>query len=324
MNTFGTVIGIDKINNEAIYRVIISKYVNKNGILDWKFECKMMNVSQIINSFSSGAVWSNIKVHQGKLKGSSGDLERFNNKVNKPYVILSQILDSDCNVLGYKVANYEGNVKNISLKEMVAYGNRVVKHGGIPVQNAIFISTDENKKAHYKAYPDCAFIKEIITKKKNKYTEVKRVNTTQNEKTLSKLEDLYTKQQIEQLKIGKSEGLDIRIYANPSISAESMKELRLGMKQGLNVRPLAHPDFKPQAIKFYIMELKDGIDIKQFLNPAYDIEQLSSLSLAVELGLDISKMANPKLNANEMEEIRERLEQGIWKDELVKKDGTWI
>ena len=218
---------------------------------------------------------------------------------------------------------YDGNVKNIAIKELIAYGNRVSKQGGVPIQNAIFIAADESKKAHYKAYPEHQFIKEIISKTKNKHTEVRRVNTNKNEKTLSRLEDLYTKQQIEQLKIGKSEGLDIRVYANPSISAEAMKELRLGMKQNINIKPLAHPDFKPQAIKFYVMELKDGIDIKQFLNPKYDIAQLTSLSLAVELGLDISKMSNPKLSANEMEEIRERLEQGIWKDELVKKDGSW-
>lgn len=324
MNMFGTIIGIDKVNNNKVYRVLISKYIVKNNNYDWKFECKMMNEQQILSSFSSGAIWSNVKVENGKLKGSSGDLERFNNKVNNPYVILSQIVDNNKNVLGYKVANYAGGVKNTSIKDMIAYGNRVTKQGGVPIQNAIFVSADESKKAHYKAYPDCRFIEEVLVKKENKYTEVKRVNTNQNAKTLTKLEDLYNKEQIAQLRLGKSEGLDIRVYANPAISAESMYELRMGMKAGVNVRPLAHPDFKPEAIKFYITELKDGIDIRQFLNPKYDLGQIASLSLAVDLGLDISKMANPKLKAVEMDEIRERLERGIWKDELVKRDGSWI
>lgn len=323
-NQLGAVVGIDKVNNNTVYRVLIISAVSKaKNQYDWKFECKMMNEQQVLATITSGAKWLNIKVESGKIKGSTGALQRFEDKEHKPYVIISQIVSDDNKLLGYKVANYDGNVKNVAIKEMIAYGNRISKAGKVPVQNAIFVPQESDKKAHYKAYPNTKFIVEVINTNKNKYTEKRRVNTSESEKNLSKLDEIYTKEQIIQLKTGKKNGVDIRIFANPALSAKQMEVLRGALEQGLNVRPIAFPDFSVDAMKYYILDIKNGLDIRQYINPKYNVGQLSELSLASELGLDLNKMANPKLSAEEMAEIRERLENKIWRDELVKKDGSW-
>ena len=207
---------------------------------------------------------------------------------------------------------------------MLAYGNRITKQGGVPVQNAIFVKADGDKKEHYKSYPNAPFLNEVLITNKNKYSEVKKSPVRENQKTLKRLDEIYTKPQLVQLKLGKEHGVDIRVYANPSLTAEKMKILRCGLENKVNVKPIAFNEYTEKAMLFYIDCLENGLNIRNFLNPKYDLGQLSELSLAEEIGLDISKKSNPKLSASEMAEIRERLEHNIWKDELVKKDGSWV
>jgi hypothetical protein len=76
-------------------------------------------------------------------------------------------------------------------------------------------------------------------------------------------------------------------------------------------------------MRAYIQAIEDRIDIRPFLNPKFDIGQISELALAAEMGLDLKEMANPKLSANDMTEIRQRMERHVWKDSLLKADGTW-
>lgn len=331
MSTVGVIVGIDKNNNITMYRVLQAQVSKKaENQYDWKFNCTMMNEQQLLGALSSGHNFLNATLDRnskGKvtIKGKSGSLDRFNSngKNHSPVVILSQIQNDDGKLIGYKIANYDGNVKNVVLKEMIAYGNRSTRDGDTPVQNAIFVPAEEDRAAHFKSYPNCNFIVEVIKSNKNTHTQVKRVNTQQNKKTLSRLEEIYNPDQIRQLKIGKQEGVDIKIYANPALSAEQMAVLRGGLNHKVNVRPLAFPEFDVVLMSLYIDDLENGLDIRKYLNPKYSLEQLAQLSLAAEEGLDLSKMSNPKLSATEMSEIRERLERNIWKDELVKKDGTW-
>lgn len=318
----GAVVGID--NNGEAFRVLIAT-ITETGkqSYNWSFRCTIMNKSGIIESTKNGAKWLNIEVCNGQIKGSTGSLDRFNGNKIRPYVILSQIVDDNNKVLGYRVANYDGNVKSIPLKEFLSFGIRMHKENSIPVQNAIFVPSDGDKKPYFKTYPNSSFITEVLVRQKNKHSEVKRVNTSQQGKTLNKLDEIYTAEQIFELKTGKANGVDIRVFANPALSHKQMKLLREAMQKKLNVRMLAFPEFGEMEMSYYISDLEDGLDIRNYLSPKYNCGQIAELSLATELGLDIRKMSNPKLDANEMAEIRERLEHGIWKDETVRKDGTW-
>lgn len=321
----GIVVGIDKINGAKTYRVIAATVTPKgSNMYDWVFNCRMLTEQQVIQALNTGVSWLNIKLDGGTIKGSSGALSRFEDSESKPFVIISQLTDTNGRLLGYKVADYNGNVKNITIKEMIAYGNRATKTNKIPVQNAIFVPEDAGKKAHYKSYPNCSFINEVMPVGKNKYArKPTKVPLSKNEKTLSKLEEIYSLEQIAELREGKKNGVDIRIYANPALSSLQMNALRKGLEKGVNVKPFASPDYDHMAMKWYINDAKAGINIKSYLNPNYTIGQLSEISLAAEEGLDLSILADINKSPDEMAEIRERLEAKIWKDELVKKDGSW-
>lgn len=338
---FNVVVGIDKNNiGQKIYRVISASFVETaENQYDWKFNCKVVTESKLISAMQQNNKinWGNIKLTVDKakgfeIKGDGASLDRFNTEhISKiePMVIISEIVDKSNKTLGYKVADYNGNVRNIALKELIAFAHRVIgaqknsTKNIVPIQNAIFVPADGDKKAFFKSYPNKEFIVEKIDTNKNKYTSNKRVQISKNQKTLSKLEEIYRPEQIEQLKLGKANGVDIRIYANPALSAEQMKAIRDGLEKRLNMRPLAFPEYSTLLIRYYTDEMENGIDIRKILNPKYNIGQLAELSLAVELGLDISKMANPDNSADAMAEIRQRLQAKIWKDELVKKSGLW-
>lgn len=328
----GIVVGIDSGNGCKAYRSLIATISAKQGVAkqyNWQFECKLLTEEQLIDTLNRKVKWLNVKLDNGKIKGSSGDLKRFDSNEHKPFVIISQLINSDNKIIGYKIANYNGGVKNIPLKEILAYGRRAVKQGFIPIQNAIFVdetnaSDNSFKSAHFKAYPNCSFIQEVLPVQKNQYAEKRRVNTQNNNKSLSKLEEIYTPEQIKQLKLGKEHGVEIRVYANPSLSAKQMMVLREGLEQKLNVKPFAFPDYSVDAMRYYMIELRTGMDIRQYLSPKYSIAQIAELSIAVDEGLDISKMNDPSLSVRQMQERRIRLENNVFHEEDVKIDGSWI
>lgn len=325
--TIGILVGIDIAGTQKAYRVLLATIspTQEDKQYNWKYSCKMMSEDSIIQSLTNRDTWLNVKLDNGKIKGSTGDLKRFDNVQHRPYVILSQIINSDNKIIGYKIANYDGKVASRPIKEMIAYGNRATKQGYVPIQNAIFIPADDNNKsAHFKSYPNSPFIEEKIITKKNEYADKRRVNTQSNTKSLNKLEEIYTPEQIQQLKLGKQHGVEIRIFANPGLSALQMKILREGLEQKVNVRPFAFPDYSVDAMRYYILELKTGMDIRQYLSSKYSIAQIAELSIAADEGLDLSKMNDPELSIRQMQERRIRLENNVFHDEDVSVDGSWV
>lgn len=323
----GMIVGIDSNGMDKAYRVILSTMTQKSERqYDWNFQCKLVHENELINVLKSNKIrWLNIELLKGKIHGSSGDLKRFDSTGVKPYVIISQLMNSEGKIIGYKIANYNGGVTNIRAKELVSFGLRCNKQGLIPVQNAIFIPGDQNGKLpHYRSYEGHPFMEELIITNKTKNTETRRINSVKNEKTLSKLSEIYTKEQITQLRLGKEHGVQIRIYANPALSAEQMEQLRKGLERHVNVRPFAFPEYKAECMSFYTMQLATKSDIRSYVNPKYNLGQLGELAMAADEGLDISKMSDPSLSVRQMAERRIRMEQGVFFDENVKIDGSWI
>lgn len=316
-----------KSSGMKMYRVVASNVTKvKPGQYKWGSNCLVMGDNEIITSLKRGDKWLNVKEENGKVVGSTGSLSRFDAKNGiHPFVIVSQIIDSYKRILGYKVVGFDGSIKNISLREMIGYGERISKQKGIPVQNAIFIPQDGDKRGYYKAYPGQKFLVEIIETKANPNAQKPaKVAVQKNQKVLNKINELFTPEQIHQLKLGKSAGVDIRVYANTALSPEQMQELRKGLEIKVNVRPFASPEYSAQLMKGYVLDSKAGLNIKTYLNPKYTIEQLFEVGLAVEKGLDISELSDVKNSATEMAEIRQRLEAGIWKTIVSAKRREWL
>ena len=316
----GLIIGTDGEGKLKQFRMLVFTHQGN----EWKFTKQVANEKQLTEAISTNRVQVlNAKVEKGAIKGKTGDLSRFEGKVNKPLVIISELVAEGQDVIGYKISNHEGNVKNITTKELIGYCNRMTKNGGIPIQNGMYVPDKDGQKAHIRCYPNGDYIKETIERNKSKNAQPATVNSTENAKSISKLEELFNKEQINELKVGKQAGVDIKIYGNNKLSAEQMKVIREGLQEGLNTKLFADPAYPVASMRMLRADLKYGVDVSYYLNPKYTPEQLSELSLGFISGVDVSKYADPKISAEEMTEIRMRLENNIWKEHSVAKDESW-
>lgn len=311
MRAKGYVIGVDKDK----YRVIVMESING----EWKFTRMALDTASLA-ALSSKADLVNVEFKGTKLKGKTGDLSRFK---SKPLVILSELYVQDQGTIGYKVSDCNGIVKNIPNKELLAYCKKAVEADRIPIQNGIFVPETDSKKAFIRAYDNGEFYRELIVRNKSKNVKKAEVNQEKNEKAISKIEEVFNPEQIEQLKLGKKNGVNIKIYGNNKLSADQMRVIREALEEGIDAKLFADPEFSVGAMRMLRADLKYGVDVSLYLNPKYDLYQLEELSAGIITGVDISKYSDPSLSAREMGEIRTRLEKNIWKEHQVDNDNTW-
>ena len=323
------IVGID--DNQKIfgkqYRIITFKMKESNAGTDWKYEKRIVDERTLVNVINMGGIVLNASLDdKGKLKGDPASFSRFE---KSSLVIISELVADNDKVVGYKVAMSNGEVKNIRIEELIAYGIRCEQKGLIPAQNAIFISDSSDKKPHYKAYKDGQFIVERLhTQTKNTFNS-KLDKVEEPKKQIDKgqyLRDIYTEEQLKELKAGKDAGVDFRVYANPALSAEQMHVLREGLQKGLDSRavsPYAIPEYDVKVMAYLNDEQLEGYNISSILSPEYTLGQISELTLAIEEGLDVTQMNDPSNSVEEMAEIRLRMELEIWKPLEVKSHSSW-
>lgn len=319
------VVGVDAIDAKTKrYRVILAQLMESNTpkVYNWNFTAKMLSAEQIVSPAGMALQWLNIKIVNGEIKGSTGDLSRFNNGKNHPYVIISKIESVKGKLLGYRVADYNGNVQKISLKDMVAFGQKATACGGIPVQNAKFIAAE----GYYCAYPGASFIEEVhMTSNKPQAAANRKIDMAANEKAARKMTDVFTKEQLKQLKLGKDAGLHYKVYANPKLSAEQMEMLRKALASGAGpmIKLVAFPEYNAKVIGRYAADIVMKRDIRPYLNPKYSVDQVNCLSTAYLLGVDIGNLTDPNLTPDQMEQEKSKLLNQLWGFEKVEKHESW-
>lgn len=261
----------------------------------------------------------NAAIENGAVVNKTGDLNRFNNGQNRPLVILAEIRNENDVLLGYRLANYQGRVNNLTLKQTLEYCNKASMTGGVPIQNAMYIAPTSSKGAFIRSYPNGDFDIQHVKVGKNKYSKPASIDKKENEKVVkkSKLEDLFSQEQIAELKKAKAAGVDIRIIGNNKLSPKQMQVIWEAERDGLRGRLFADPAYDVSHMEFYRAELDCKSDISQILNPKYSLEQMFEISLGIEQGVDITKYANPKNSAKEMATIRTDLYNKLWRDYKV-------
>lgn len=324
----GHIVGIVEQNKQKVYSVLLSKY-NPGTEKPWSFSFERVPDKVLINALRSGKLTlANAVLNKSgtELTGSTGSLSRFTPKIpinNTPVVIISELRTDDSDrLIGYKIATSNGSVKNIKLMDMLSFCDRITKTAkangsdAVPVQNCMYVA-DGDKRPTIRAYNAGQLIVEHIHTAKPKNTAPAKVDTNANKKQISKLEEMFNKAQIEQLRLGKQNGVNIRVYGNNKLSAKQMEAIRKALESGVNAVPFADPSFSADAMTAYALNDKYGVDISTFINPKYNKEQIFEISTAWLEGLDISSIANPDIPADDMGKIRVELETKIFSDSVV-------
>lgn len=316
----GVVVGIDKQGTTKVYRVVLFSYDNSSK--EWKFRRQRVVEDQLVSGINHGKLsLENAGVRDGKLWGKTGDLSRFENGVNNPVVILTELVIEGQGVIGYKIVTYEGVVKNINVKNLLIYCEGINRGRGVPIQNGMYVKEQGRNKAHIRCYPDGEYIKEMLERKVSKHAKPAKLD--KSARAIAKLEEMFNKDQIKELKLGKQNGVDIKVYANNKLEAGQMRIIREALEEGLNAELFADPGYSITAMRLLRADMKYGIDVRYYMNPDFSAEQLMELSVGYISGVDISKYADPKNPPEEMAEIRVRLENNLWRELDVESDDTW-
>lgn len=312
----GIIVGIDEKGANSLYRVVF--YIRKPE--GTQYNKQVLQGQDIINKIKSGLIeLDNAEVVNNQLKGKTGDLSRFKATGFHPMVILSEMYANDV-LIGYRLVTYEGVVKAARLKDVLAYCARVHKNGA-PIQNAMYVSETAETKPHIRAYPYQTFYREVIERRPSKNVESAHIDKKANGKQVSRLEELFNKDQIRELKLGRDNGVDIRVYGNNKLSAEQMKQLRLALESGVNAKAFADPAFSVESMKALRINARYGVDITYFINPRYDANQIYELSTGYISGVDIAKYADPNISAKDMSKTRVYLESKLWVEEEASTDN---
>ena len=302
--------------------LIINEIHSTEGVNYKKFEASEDEVKKFWMSNNKACINFTVD-NTGRVKSTCGDIARYDLSKHKVVrIILAEIRNNDKTdvLLGYRVADSTGSIKRIMLKECIALGMMSKKTGSIPFANAQFVGQQEGKRAYYRAYTSEGFRKEYIkAKSENKNAKPAVINKKENEKDVRKLEDIFSKEQINELKQAKVAGVDIRIIGNAKLSAAQMHEIWMAEKQGYAGRKYADPAYKLENMEFMRAELETGGKIDFMLNPKYNTDQLLELSRAYLEGIDMNAVANPDYSADRMDQIIDIESRKLWRNYRVIK-----
>ena len=100
--TKAIVVGIDKINNDTLYRVLVFDYNEKaEEAKRWNFVCEKMStnrVKSLMQKYGGTFFMNIITTPDGEITGRKAALSRFDGdpaKGNHPFVIISKIVTED-------------------------------------------------------------------------------------------------------------------------------------------------------------------------------------------------------------------------------------
>lgn len=273
----------------------------------------------------------NADVRNGKIVSRGASFDRFkktgmpwqvkrNGQVHKitPMLLVGTVTSNysaSQRPVAYRVWTYESGLIGLYAEEVVRYAAAAQKAGRIPFQNAMYIPGRVGQMGFFRPYNDGDFIVEDIKYETKKSVAVKPVPVEKAAEDADKQpKNLFNRQQMEQLRLGREHDVDIKQYANPAFNANQMEALRLQLERGINPQRFRNPCYQAQKMRFFTQQLIANRRITELLNPAYTYPQIQRISYAMSRGLDISKIQNPKMSVGQMDDEIIHMEIDKYKD----------
>lgn len=301
------------------YMVILEQAATDGHETKYDYKTMMVGEQELVAYLTKHPIGVNVEVKFNHLKGTTGDLSRYKMSAGGTRIILGELRDLDTyDLLGYRIASSDGKVTRQMLKVVLKYCANCTAAGKVPIANAQYVGPKDGKVAYLRSYVSSGFpVENIKIKKENPHAKPAEINKKENEKSIKKLTDMFTEEQIKELKDAKAAGVDIRIIGNNKLSAKQMNIIWTCEAAGLPGRKFADPSYSVENMEFMQTELETGGKIDFMLNPAYSAGQLFELSLGAEQGVDIALIANPKMKVTDMAKKREDLANKRWKSYKV-------
>lgn len=128
----------------------------------------------------------------------------------------------------------------------------------------------------------------------------------------------YAKEQHQEILLGKEEGLDVSLYANPELNWLQMEQIRMGIKDKVDVSLYADPSYSYETMKQIRLSFYSSSDLASYLARGFVDDELEQIRLALEDGLPIDRWLTDDMYMQQIYEIRiglyENLDVSIYAD----------
>ena len=112
----------------------------------------------------------------------------------------------------------------------------------------------------------------------------------------------YTADQVEEIKLGLEEGLDVDVYVKKEFFALQMREIRLGLINDLPVEIYAKKEYDWFQMEEIRLGLEAGLDVSVYTYPLIPYDTMRQLRLALADGINLRKYLN--LPSGVLKELR--------------------
>lgn len=119
----------------------------------------------------------------------------------------------------------------------------------------------------------------------------------------------FTKDQIEEIKLGLEEGLDVEPYEDKDFFALQMREIRLGMMSELPIEIYARKDFDWFQMEEIRLGLEAKLNVRLYAYPRVPFDTMRQLRLALADGINLAKYVS--LPAGTLKELRKAIKSGV-------------
>lgn len=302
------VFDVAQFKGQNVFKVLKYKYSVVNNEPKWEERSYIMAEKDLVKAINQyGIEFINVQTKNDRVIGRGAALNRFSNQKAVVIGVMTINGAKGDKVIGYRIVTRDGTIRAMKLADVIKHADNAAADGIALFQNAIYVPGKSNTQtAFLRAYTEGDFIVErhIYTTKAKQVVDVQNVQTDLGgkAKTTKSINEIYTEAQLKELRIGKKEGLPIRIYANPKLQAKQMAKLRMALEKRINPQRFASPQYSPEKMQFFTVQLLRKNRINEYLNPEYDYSQLIRLAQAVELGLDVQRIKDPKMTAQEMDD----------------------
>ena len=128
----------------------------------------------------------------------------------------------------------------------------------------------------------------------------------------------YLAIQMRQIRLGLMEKLPVEVYADPAYDWFQMEEIRKGLREGLDIKLYASHDISYEKMRQLRKGLKEGIDLSNYRDMKADV--LKQLRIAHTEGIDLSKYIEAGYDAKQLLEIRQALKDNLDMDPYLIKE----
>lgn len=116
--------------------------------------------------------------------------------------------------------------------------------------------------------------------------------------------DAYQRAQNQEIRLGREEGLNVSLYADPEFNWLQMEQIRLGLKDKVDAAIYAHPAYNYETMRQIRLSLYSQIDLIPYLQRGFADDDLEEIRVALLNKLPIDLWIQDDMCAPQIHEIR--------------------